>query len=97
MRIGFDRRQVVDGDDLDVAAFRLDDGAQNIAANPAESINGHTNGHFPGLLFANGRLPGRCTIKQNSTDSYVCKFHSLFNAVSTTLSAVSPKCRYRSL
>jgi hypothetical protein len=51
MRIGFDRRQIVDGDDFDVAAFRLNDGAQNIAADSAEPVNCYTHGHFPGLLF----------------------------------------------
>src|SRR5690349_16755753 len=47
MRIGFHRRQVVHGDDFDVAAFRLDNGAQNIAPNPAKSIDDNTHGHFP--------------------------------------------------
>jgi len=41
-----DRREVVDGDDFDVIALGFDDGAQNIAADAAEPVNGNANRHF---------------------------------------------------
>ena len=43
MGVGFDGRQVVDADHLDIRAARLDDGAQHIAADAAESIDADTN------------------------------------------------------
>ena len=43
MRIGFDRREIVDGDDLDVLAVCLGDGAQHVAADAAKSVDGDTN------------------------------------------------------
>jgi hypothetical protein len=43
MRIGFNRGEVVNGDDFNVVAVRLDDGAQNIAADAAKSVNGNAN------------------------------------------------------
>ena len=45
MRIGLDRREIVDGDDLDILAGGLDDGAQNIAADAAEPVDGNANRH----------------------------------------------------
>ena len=43
MRIGLDRREIVDGDDLDVPAVCFDDGAQHVAADAAESVDGDAN------------------------------------------------------
>ena len=45
MGVGLDGAQVVDGDDLDVGAVVLDDGAQDQAANAAEPVDGDANGH----------------------------------------------------
>src|SRR5436305_3074 len=38
MRIGLDRAEIVDGHDLYVVAAGLDDGAQNVASDSAESV-----------------------------------------------------------
>ena len=43
MRVGLDRRQVVDGDDLDIIALRFHDGAQHVAADAAEPVDGDPN------------------------------------------------------
>jgi hypothetical protein len=43
MRIGFDRSEIVDGDDLDVAAVCFGDCAQHVAADATESVDGDTN------------------------------------------------------
>ncbi len=50
MRIGFDRSEIIDGDDLDVGAFGFGDGAHDIAADAAKAIDGDPNGHFLELL-----------------------------------------------
>src|SRR5262252_4057476 len=43
MRIGLGRRQIVEGHDLDVLASGLRNGTQDIAADPAKSVNGDAN------------------------------------------------------
>ena len=45
MRVGLDRRQIVHRDDFDVVTVGLDHGAQDIAADAAESIDGDANRH----------------------------------------------------
>ena len=45
MRIGFHRTEIVDADDLDVLALGLGNGAQDIAADAAEPIDGNTDSH----------------------------------------------------
>ena len=52
VRVGLDRSEIVDGDDFDIVAVGLDDGAQDIAADAAKAVNGNANGHIslPGLL-----------------------------------------------
>ena len=45
MGVGFDRPQIVDGDDLDVVALGLDDGAQDQAADAAEAVDCNSNSH----------------------------------------------------
>ncbi len=45
MGVGFDRRQIVDADDLDIVAPGLGDGAQNIAADAAKPIDGNADCH----------------------------------------------------
>ncbi len=45
VRVGLDRGQIVNGDDFDVRPIGLDDGAQNIAADAAEPVNGNANRH----------------------------------------------------
>jgi hypothetical protein len=46
MRVGLDGAEIVDADNLDIGALALDDGAQHVAANAAEAIDGNPNGHF---------------------------------------------------
>ena len=41
--VGFDRGKIVNGDDVDVVAAGLDDGAQHIAADAAKSIDRNAN------------------------------------------------------
>jgi len=43
MRVGFRRGEIVDGDHGDVAASSLHDGAQHIAADPTEPVDGYPN------------------------------------------------------
>ena len=43
--VGLDRAQVVDGDDLDVAAAMLGDGAQDQTSDAAEAVDGDANSH----------------------------------------------------
>ena len=45
MRVGLDRSQVVDADDLDIGASRLGDGAQDVAADAAEPVDGNADSH----------------------------------------------------
>ncbi len=46
MRIGFDRAEVVDRHDLNIGAARLDDGAKNVAADAAKTVDCDANCHF---------------------------------------------------
>ncbi len=52
MGVGLDRAEIVDRDDLDVVAARFDDGAQHVAADAAEAVDGDFGGHwaFPLLM-----------------------------------------------
>src|SRR5262249_35656754 len=43
--VGLDRSEIVDGDDLDIVALGLDNGAQDITADTAEPVDGTTNRH----------------------------------------------------
>src|SRR5690606_34331449 len=45
MRIGFDRSKIVDGDDLDILASRFQDCPDDIAADPAKSIDSYPHSH----------------------------------------------------
>ena len=51
MRVGFNRAEIIQSDDLNIGASGFDDGAQNIAADPSKTINGnfysHSNDPFP--------------------------------------------------
>src|SRR5690606_3221758 len=46
MRIGFHRAEVIDGYDVNVLAAAFKDGAQDVAANAAESIVGNSDSHI---------------------------------------------------
>ena len=46
MRVGLDRAEVVDGDDVDVLAAGFVDRAQDVAADAAKSVDGNSDGHF---------------------------------------------------
>ena len=50
MRVGFHRPQIVDRDHLNIGATGFDDRAQDIAADPSESVDGNFDGH--GGLFS---------------------------------------------
>src|SRR5580704_7000303 len=56
MCVGLDRSKIVNGDDFDIVAVGLDDGAQDIAADAAEAVDGNADGHYfrsqLGLLHA---------------------------------------------
>ena len=56
MGIGLGRAKVVDGDDVDVLAAALDDGAKNVASDPPKSIDRHPHSHSF-LLDANRQVP----------------------------------------
>jgi len=43
MCVGLDRSEIVDTDDLDIAAPRFNNRAQHVAPDAAESIDAHTN------------------------------------------------------
>jgi hypothetical protein len=45
MCIGLDRTEIVDGYDLDVLAVGFGNGAQNVAADAAETVNGNAYCH----------------------------------------------------
>ena len=45
MRVGFDRAEIVDADHLDVLAAGFGDGAQDVAADAAKSVDGDPNCH----------------------------------------------------
>src|SRR5580704_12522740 len=47
--VGLDRAKVVNGDDFNILALALDGGAQDVSADPAETVNCNAYGH-PGLL-----------------------------------------------
>jgi hypothetical protein len=50
MGVGLDRAEVVQADDLDVGAAGLDDGAQDVAADAAKTVDEDLNRHFDALL-----------------------------------------------
>src|SRR5579872_6341186 len=52
MRIGFDRPEIVDGDDVNVPASGLDNGAQHIAADASEAVDCNIHRHKRLLLIA---------------------------------------------
>ena len=43
--VGFDRAEVVDADDLDIVAAGFEYGAQDVAADPSEPVDGDLHGH----------------------------------------------------
>ena len=46
MRVGLDRPEIVDGNDVDVLAAGFIDGAHDIAADAAKSVDGNSDGHI---------------------------------------------------
>src|SRR5262249_2616782 len=57
MRIGLDRGEIVDADDLDIGAPRFGDGTQHVAADAAEPVDADTNCHSRLLRSRRGRFP----------------------------------------
>ena len=57
MRVRLDRAEIVDRDHFDVFAARLDDGAQYVAADAAETVDGDTNCHALSLRGAPRSFP----------------------------------------
>src|SRR6185312_7647478 len=45
VRVGLDRAEIVDADDFDVLAAALGDGAQDVAADAAETVDGNAYSH----------------------------------------------------
>ena len=56
MRVGLDRAEIVDGDDVDVLAAGFVDGAQDVAADAAKSVDGNSDCHDRFSLGAKGAL-----------------------------------------
>jgi hypothetical protein len=52
MRIGFDRPEIVDGDDLDVFPARLGGGAKDKATDPPKPVDSNPNSHALLLVCA---------------------------------------------
>jgi hypothetical protein len=46
MGVGLDRAEIVDRDDFDVLAAGFDDGAQDVAADAAEAVDGNLDSHL---------------------------------------------------
>ncbi len=57
MGIGLDRAQIVDRHHIDILAARFEDGADDIAPDPAEAVDRHT--HFHDCLRCNRLFSGR--------------------------------------
>ena len=91
--IGFHRSEVVDGDNLDVLAVGFGDGAQDIAADAAESVNGNAYCHKSRSRLVQSAA-ARCTTT-HIVISYI--FPSLVSAACATASAVIPNFLYSSL
>ncbi len=101
--VGLDRAEVVDADDFDILAAAFGDGAQDVAADAAEPVNGNTNGHYfrsRSLLSAffqqrHAKTVAGCLLDcprargKNTRD--IVSFPSLPNAASATASAVIPE------
>ncbi|MHC2730800.1 hypothetical protein ACVIEO_004309 [Rhizobium leguminosarum] len=47
--VGFNRAEIVDGDDFDVGAAGFDDGAKDVAADAAETVDGNLDCHVHSL------------------------------------------------
>src|SRR5690606_32012827 len=58
--VGFDRAEVVGGNDLDVGAAAFDDGAQDIAADAAKAIDCDANSHDGSLADKGMVRRARC-------------------------------------
>lgn len=58
--VGLDRTEVVDGNDFDVRAAGFDDGAENVAADAAKTVDGDFHCHI-GSLPVRMRVVGRRT------------------------------------
>ena len=54
--VGLDRTQIVDRHNLDIRAARFDDGAQDVAADAAKSIDGNLDGHGVPFLGCDSRM-----------------------------------------
>jgi hypothetical protein len=59
MRVGLDRAEIVEAEDLDVLAAALDDGAQDQAADAAETVDGDFDCHLLPLLLLTTATPSR--------------------------------------
>ncbi|MNZ78523.1 hypothetical protein D3C78_971000 [compost metagenome] len=46
MGVGFNRAEVVDGNNFDIGTAGFDDGAQDVAADAAEAVNGNFYSHL---------------------------------------------------
>ena len=58
MGIGLDRAEIVDGDDVDVLAAGFVDGAHDVAADAAKSVDGNSDSHAFSPWGVTGRNSG---------------------------------------
>ena len=87
--VGFNRAEVVDGDDFDIGAAGFDDGAQDVAADAAEAVNGNFYSHL--------QSPDQDMCLVCAECGGLGSPHASFaSTAATTASAVMPKCLKRS-
>ncbi len=76
--IGLDRAQIIDGDHLDIGAARFDDGAQHVAPDATETVDGDLDCHgylsrpddvapCSSLRFSRMQIPRCCELRHEAT------------------------------
>ena len=88
MGVGLDRAEIVDGDDFDVGAAGFDDGAKDVAADAAETVDGNLDCHVHSLPIDRARCEGWMGVGERFRRTQA----SFASAAATTASAVMPKC-----
>src|SRR5690606_38210721 len=101
VRVGLDRAEIVDGDDVDVLAAGFIDGAQDVAADATETVDGNSDSHVLLLGGGNRRFcaparPARVsTLWLRGPRPHGAGYHfpaSRACAALAAASAVMPKC-----
>jgi len=91
VRVGFNRAEVVDGDDLDVGPAGFDDCAQYVAADAAKAIYGNFHSHCIHSRLKE-RPSGYRIAGRSNTPCDDLTYASFASAAATIASAVMPKC-----